>query len=802
MSSVLLTWNISTGATSYRVYRSTTQGARGNQILSSVVPTATDTTPAAGTNYWYGVTAVNTNGESALSLQAGVSIPSNPVPPPGEVQRVPPLVSVTNSDGTWTIGPGTTIYLNGAPTNGSGNQIMLVGDTIFVLGGDNNWYQWMWLPTGVQGQLAVKGYRRMDLPTTDPSTYIIATPPTYVGPSNTPTLWSLDPTSFAVLTAQATYAIAQPFNGEYLTGSDGIPYMRFTNDPALDNGTYQNDASGCALLAWFFPLHGSFPTPTEYEAANIRYMLWIEDDVETAFREIGMKLPGLDNYPLTVFPTSLPALSWRTKHSEPMDNTYLFQDYIFNAETTSYTNNYPVGNLRTGQWYCIEQRIVLNTFTGPTPNHDGYGAMWMNGNKIFEASNFLWRDDPANKLCSLFLDVFHGGRNRPLGIMHYRIAKLAASESYIGVPSELVNYPAWRTSMTTVDSVYQILNTANMAGNMPATTGGRPVVGFGKSALDFAAWSGMAADGTSWWGMANGGDYSQWSNKVFRVDFTQSQPQYNLVYHGTTEAVVTADKAANWDGPYYSDGSPQAAQTYYTLHRCVARNYIFRVAASAVWTSSHKFSAMTGFNIAANVYDPAGTWPDSGLNASGLVPSIAKHPTTEDIWGTWFGDWHVWSQSTGLWTQFTQNTTQWGYHAMVIDASRNRLVYLECGPTKGGIIEFMDMTTHTYSAASLTGAGAAGLTTDAYAEHCVLVHDLDNDRYLFFGGNSNPYSSNPGPYPGVIYAINPTTHAATKVADIVAPINGWNNRVAYFHSFGGVAFVPAYEYNIFFMPTR
>jgi len=68
---ISLTWNASTGATSYHVKRSTTSGGPFTSTLAS--PTATnylDTTVTNGTAYFYVVSAVNAAGESANSSQS------------------------------------------------------------------------------------------------------------------------------------------------------------------------------------------------------------------------------------------------------------------------------------------------------------------------------------------------------------------------------------------------------------------------------------------------------------------------------------------------------------------------------------------------------------------------------------------------------------------------------------------------------------------------------------------------------------------------------------------------------------
>ncbi len=67
---VSLTWNVSSGATSYNVKRSTTTGGPYTQIASPTTTSYTDTTVTNGVAYYYVVSAVNSAGESANSSQA------------------------------------------------------------------------------------------------------------------------------------------------------------------------------------------------------------------------------------------------------------------------------------------------------------------------------------------------------------------------------------------------------------------------------------------------------------------------------------------------------------------------------------------------------------------------------------------------------------------------------------------------------------------------------------------------------------------------------------------------------------
>jgi hypothetical protein len=73
---VSLTWNASTGATSYHVKRSTTNGSGYTQIAAPTGTNYTDTGLTNGTAYYYVVSALNAAGESANSSQA-TATPAN-----------------------------------------------------------------------------------------------------------------------------------------------------------------------------------------------------------------------------------------------------------------------------------------------------------------------------------------------------------------------------------------------------------------------------------------------------------------------------------------------------------------------------------------------------------------------------------------------------------------------------------------------------------------------------------------------------------------------------------------------------
>jgi hypothetical protein len=85
-TTVALTWTASSGAKSYNVKRSTTNGGPYTTIATTATTTYTEQGLTNGTTFYYVVSAVNGAGESANSAQASAA-PSGPPP---------------NSFGTWT----------------------------------------------------------------------------------------------------------------------------------------------------------------------------------------------------------------------------------------------------------------------------------------------------------------------------------------------------------------------------------------------------------------------------------------------------------------------------------------------------------------------------------------------------------------------------------------------------------------------------------------------------------------------------------------------------------------------------
>lgn len=107
---VRVSWMASPTASSYKIYRSTSQGSQGSLIGSSATTSYSDATIVNGTTYYYVVIGVNAAGESPASTQSGPATPQVPL----TVPPAPTGVNVTAGNAqvtvSWTAAARATSY--------------------------------------------------------------------------------------------------------------------------------------------------------------------------------------------------------------------------------------------------------------------------------------------------------------------------------------------------------------------------------------------------------------------------------------------------------------------------------------------------------------------------------------------------------------------------------------------------------------------------------------------------------------------------------------------------------------------
>src|SRR5262249_52467480 len=122
---VQLNWTGSAGATSYRVYRSTTPGGPYLQVASGLTLTGyQDNTVASNSTYYYVITAANAGRESDYSTEVSATTPQTPVTiDPGSYVGRYVLIGATRTTYTGrqmlNLPAGTYYIDNGASIGGS-----------------------------------------------------------------------------------------------------------------------------------------------------------------------------------------------------------------------------------------------------------------------------------------------------------------------------------------------------------------------------------------------------------------------------------------------------------------------------------------------------------------------------------------------------------------------------------------------------------------------------------------------------------------------------------------------------------
>jgi fibronectin type 3 domain-containing protein len=106
---VSLSWTASTGATSYHVKRSTTNGGPYTQVAAPTTTSDTDTGLTNGTSYYYVVSALNAAGESANSSQVSAT-PVAPAAPPLAPTGLQATAGNAQVSLVWTASTSATSY--------------------------------------------------------------------------------------------------------------------------------------------------------------------------------------------------------------------------------------------------------------------------------------------------------------------------------------------------------------------------------------------------------------------------------------------------------------------------------------------------------------------------------------------------------------------------------------------------------------------------------------------------------------------------------------------------------------------
>ena len=107
--------------------------------------------------------------------------------------------------------------------------------------------------------------------------------------------------------------------------------------------------------------------------------------------------------------------------------------YLYEIDTKNrYGQTIPWGNpasaLQPGKWYCIEQRLKLNT----PGKQDGVLQVWIDGQQAFLREDMHFRSTDKLKIEKVWFNFYFGGRDKPQEAFNLFADNFVIASSYIG----------------------------------------------------------------------------------------------------------------------------------------------------------------------------------------------------------------------------------------------------------------------------------------------------------------------------------------------------------------------------------
>jgi PKD repeat protein len=358
-----------------------------------------------------------------------------------------------------------------------------------------------------------------------------------------------------------------------------------------------------------------------------------------------------------------------------------------------------------------------------------------------------------------------------------------------GPSSSSSGWPKWRQNKP-VGQWFEIPNTGSMGGVIPPEWAGT---------VD--AWGGFAAGPTTWWSAASSG-HGEWWNPVIKIDLAADVPKWQLVRASSKQSDVNLNA-------YYADGLPTSRHTYTRTQYVNGANasdgrdrvMLFGAYASYGINIPGAYGGgpkVDGFGVADGKWDPAGTWPDMPYYV--YLPSVAKDPRTDDVYHSagytsarWSAKTNTWSIIQGRPGYSDTKMDAWDDAPSLVDTKRNKVVGLinangyNADKIIGLSLQSFDIATNVLKTVRVTGD--LSIPAKSSIGDRGFVYDADGDRYLYVAD-------------GAVYGIDPDSGVSKTIAQVPKPLASEENRVTYFQQLGGVAYLPTFASNIYFLPTR
>ncbi len=247
----------------------------------------------------------------------------------------------------------------------------------------------------------------------------------------------------------------------YAQNFEGDSWKSFTSDPKTEDSlrTLLEDKDNL-----FKPLDGKALAVTIRRGTrlalnhHLRFAGWPGGEPEEAFFRYHLRLavdwdPVMDGGKLPGFAGTYGRAGWGMRPSDGTNGwsargAFMRHDtrnlparplraigtYAYTAGTGSKSgevwgwNLGPTGRLRKNRWYSIEQYLKLNTLG----QADGILRVWVDGELAFEKTDLHWRDVPALRIESVWLNVYHGGTAKTDRDLTLYIDNLVVARHYIG----------------------------------------------------------------------------------------------------------------------------------------------------------------------------------------------------------------------------------------------------------------------------------------------------------------------------------------------------------------------------------
>ncbi len=301
------------------------------------------------------------------------------------------------------------------------------------------------------------------------------------------------------------------------------------------------------------------------------------------------------------------------------------------------------------------------------------------------------------------------------------------------------------------------------------------------------AWCGLALDprDSTLYCAANGGGFDYAGNEVDSLRLADNAPAW-------IERRVSSAPIPNPNGSaHYPDGRPASRHSYYGVAFSTTRNRVL-LAGGARWSDSQPIAAMDGFDITRNDWDPAGTFPDAAASLVALAQTVfVDDAVSGDLFA--FGNSAAarWSSATNTWSTPVQPGVVGNGAATAFDTKRGRILVI------GGIgPDSAQFTVATNTAQPVTFTGPAAAKVAAIGAGCGLVYESQLDAFLLCTGAAG----------AEVIRIDAATWSATVLATqggagVPAAVNGVWRRFLYVPKLQGVAYVPAYSSEVWFLRT-